>query len=113
MIDPTATPRDHKAHAPKSIGCWVLTVSDTKTPETDTSGALIRELLNAAGHRGVGFTIVRDEPADVQRVVRAACGDERAHAGIVAGGAGYTARHSTLQANHPLPRNRAAVSADG
>src|SRR3989475_11777370 len=84
MIDPTATPRDHKAHAPKSIGCWVLTVSDTKTPETDTSGALIRDLLNAAGHRVVGFTIGRDEPPYVQRVVGAACGDERAQAGIMA-----------------------------
>src|SRR5207245_9280561 len=97
MTDPTATPRDHKAHAPKSIGCWVLTVSDTKTPETDTSGALIRELLNAAGHRVVGFTIVSDEPADVQRVVRAACGDERVQAVIVTGGTGITSRDSTFE----------------
>ena len=41
----TSTPAEHKAHAPHSIGCWVLTISDTKTPATDTSGALIRELL--------------------------------------------------------------------
>ena len=102
MTDPTATPCDHKAHAPKSIGCWVLTVSDTKTPETDTSGALIRELLNAAGHRVVGFTIVRDEPADVQRVVRAACGDERVQAVIVTGGTGITSRDSTFEAIEAL-----------
>jgi len=102
VSDPTATPRDHKAHAPKSIGCWVLTVSDTKTPETDTSGALIRELLNAAGHRVVGFTIVSDEPADVQRVVRAACGDERVQAVIVTGGTGITSRDSTFEAIEAL-----------
>ena len=41
---------EHKANAPRSIGCFVLTISDSKTPETDTSGALIRELLTAAGH---------------------------------------------------------------
>src|SRR6266436_2010127 len=70
MTNPDATPREHKAHAPRSVACWVLTVSDTKTPETDTSGALIRELLHGAGHRVIGATIVRDEPADVQRVVR-------------------------------------------
>ena len=102
MTDPTATPREHKAQAPRSIGCWVLTVSDTKTPETDTSGALIRELLNGAGHRVVGATIVRDEPADVQRVVRAACGDDRVQAVIVTGGTGITSRDSTFEAIEAL-----------
>src|SRR5712671_2132125 len=58
-----ATPREHKATAPKSVGCFVLTVSDTKNPETDTSGTVIRELLTAAGHRVAGSAIVRDEPA--------------------------------------------------
>jgi len=102
MTNPDATPREHKAHAPRSVACWVLTVSDTKTPETDTSGALIRELLNAAGHRVVGFTIVSDEPADVQRVVRAACGDERVQAVIVTGGTGITSRDSTFEAIEAL-----------
>ena len=41
MSDPAATPREHKATAPTTIGCWVLTISDSKTPETDTSGTLI------------------------------------------------------------------------
>ena len=67
-------------------------------PGLHASGALIRELLNAAGHRVVGFTIVRDEPADVQRVVRAACGDERVQAVIVTGGTGITSRDSTFEA---------------
>ena len=102
MTDPAATPREHKAQAPRSVGCWVLTVSDTKTPETDTSGALIRELLNAAGHRVVGFTIVRDEPADVQRVVREACGDDRVQAVIVTGGTGITSRDATFEAIEAL-----------
>ncbi len=43
MTDPASTPREHKATAPRSIGCFVLTISDTKTPETDTSGGVIRE----------------------------------------------------------------------
>ena len=41
--DPAATPREHRASAPQTVGCFVLTISDTKTPATDTSGALIRE----------------------------------------------------------------------
>ena len=102
MTDPAATPREHKAQAPRSVGCWVLTVSDTKVLETDTSGALIRELLNAAGHPVVGFTIVRDEPADVQRVVREACGDDRVQAVIVTGGTGITSRDATFEAIETL-----------
>ncbi len=61
---PSSIPEEHKATAPKTLGCWVLTVSDTKTPETDTSGALIRERLTAAGHLVVGSSIVRDEPIE-------------------------------------------------
>ena len=102
MTDPAATPREHKSHAPKSIGCWVLTVSDTKTSGTDTSGALIRELLNGAGHQVVGSTIVRDEPVDVQRVVRETCADGRVQAVIVTGGTGITSRDSTFEAIEAL-----------
>jgi molybdenum cofactor biosynthesis protein B len=92
------TPAEHKAHAPRSIGCWVLTISDTKTPETDTSGALIRDLLTAAGHQVVGSGIVRDEPADVQRVIREACRHPGVQAVILTGGTGITSRDSTFEA---------------
>lgn len=98
MTDPAATPREHKAHAPASVGCWVVTVSDTKTAATDTSGAAIRELLTTAGHGVVGSTVVHDEPAEVQRVVREACRDERVRAVILTGGTGITARDSTFEA---------------
>jgi molybdenum cofactor biosynthesis protein B len=80
----------------------VLTVSDTKTPETDTSGAVIRELLTAAGHRVAGSSIVRDEPADVARLVKAACADPAVHAVILTGGTGITSRDSTFEAVEAL-----------
>ena len=96
--DADTTPREHKASAPKAVGCFVLTVSDTKTPETDTSGALIRDRLTGAGHSVVGSTIVRDVPADVARVVKAACGDGRVQVVILTGGTGITSRDSTFEA---------------
>jgi molybdenum cofactor biosynthesis protein B len=98
VTDPAATPLEHKRTAPRSIGCWVLTISDTKTPETDTSGALIRDLLRGAGHTVVGSDIVRDEPADVQRVIRDACANPAVHAVIMTGGTGITSRDSTFEA---------------
>lgn len=101
-IDRAATPREHKATAPTSVACYVLTVSDTKTPETDTSGALIRELLTAAGHRVTGSGIVRDEPHEVARLVRAACADAGVQVVILTGGTGITSRDSTFEAVEAL-----------
>jgi len=101
-MTPDSTPLEHKATAPRSIGCWVLTISDTKTPETDTSGALIRKLLLDAGHEVVGSTIVRDEPKDVQRVIREACATDAVRAIIATGGTGITSRDSTYEAIEAL-----------
>jgi molybdenum cofactor biosynthesis protein B len=80
----------------------VLTVSDTKTPETDTSGQLIQKLLLDAGHQVVGATIVRDEPKDVQRVIREACARADVRAVLVTGGTGVTSRDSTYEAIEAL-----------
>jgi molybdenum cofactor biosynthesis protein B len=93
-----STPDEHKATAPVSVGCFVLTVSDTKTAETDTSGRLIRELLTGGGHAVIGAAVVRDEPADVTRVVREACADVRVKVVILTGGTGITSRDSTFEA---------------
>jgi len=102
MSAPDATPREHKATAPKTVGCFVLTVSDTKTPETDTSGTLIRELLTAAGHRVVDSQIVRDEPVQVARIVRDACARADVQAVVLTGGTGITSRDSTFEAVEAL-----------
>src|SRR5215203_2701784 len=46
-----------------------LTVSDTRTPESDASGALIRETVSFSGHRVVDYRIVRDEPVQIREVL--------------------------------------------
>lgn len=95
---PPATPAEHKAHAPQAVPCFVLTISDSKTEVTDTSGALIRELLTKAGHPVVGHRIVKDEPSEVQRVIEACCSDPRTQAIIMTGGTGITSRDTTFEA---------------
>ncbi len=95
-------PREHKAHAPKSVSCFVLTISDTKTPATDTSGRLIRDLLEQAGHTVSGWAIVKDEPAQVQAVIRGQCADPEVRAIILTGGTGITSRDSTFEAVEAL-----------
>jgi len=103
-----ATPREHKAQAPTSVGCFVLTISDSKTPDTDTSGALIRELLTAAGHRVTGHAIVKDEPAQVTAVIRSGCAAPSVEVFILTGGTGITTRDSTFEAVEALLDKRLA-----
>jgi len=103
-----SVPQEHKAHAPASVGCFVLTISDSKTPETDTSGALIRELVNAAGHRITGHAIVKDEPDQVAAVIRSGCAAPSVEAFILTGGTGITSRDSTYEAIEALLDKRLA-----
>ena len=99
---PDSVPLEHKATSPHAIGCFVLTISDSKTPETDTSGALIRELLTAAGHRVVGHAIVKDEPTQVAAVIREGCENAAVQAFVLTGGTGVTSRDSTFEAVEAL-----------
>lgn len=60
----------HKlAEGQGSIALAVVTVSDTRTPETDASGKLIRELAEADGHTVTDYRIVKDEPAAVSQAL--------------------------------------------
>lgn len=73
----------------------VLTVSDTRTPEDDTSGGRIRDLAAAAGHTIVDYRIVPDEPAQIRWSAHAAL--PRVDALIVNGGTGIAPRDVTYE----------------
>lgn len=49
------------------LNCAVITVSDTRTPESDRSGQLIQQLLVEAAHRITAYMIVQDEPAQIEQ----------------------------------------------
>lgn len=87
---------EHRASAPDSVGCVVITVSDTRTPETDRSGTIMRERLTAAGHRVVGYEIVRDEPAEITRVLDQWTADPACQAILFNGGTGIARRDTTF-----------------
>jgi len=74
----------------------VLTISDTRTAETDTSGDAIADALTSAGHALAGRRIVRDDPAAVRDVVTAQA--VSAEVIITTGGTGITSRDSTYEA---------------
>jgi molybdopterin adenylyltransferase len=80
------------------VACAVLTVSDTRTEETDTSGAAIRERLEAAGHRVVLYRIVKDEPEQILGLLDEIVGHTDARAVLVNGGTGIASRDTTYDA---------------
>jgi molybdopterin adenylyltransferase len=90
--------QEHKAAGPSRVSCFVLTISDTRTEATDTSGRAIRALLTAAGHHVAGSAIVKDDPADVVRVVGHHLSAGEAEVIITTGGTGLTSRDSTYEA---------------
>jgi molybdenum cofactor biosynthesis protein B len=82
----------------------VLTVSDTRTADTDTSGALLAERLMAAGHTLAGRAIVRDDVAAIQEQLRAWIIDPEVEIVVSTGGTGFTLRDVTPEAVMPLLR---------
>ena len=93
----------HRAQAPRSVHCFIITVSDTRSQADDRGGALIREILREAGHAVAGSQIVRDEKHDIERAVRDAIeGISDPEAVIVTGGSGIGERDVTPEALKPL-----------
>lgn len=86
---------EHRKAAPSSTRCYVVTISDTRTDETDTGGRAIVELLSAGGHEVEGKTIVPDDPETVRREVEARLVDPQLHAVITTGGTGISSRDRT------------------
>lgn len=80
----------------------VLTVSDTRSPETDTSGHYLVEALQAAGHQLAEKVIVRDDVYQIRAIVSRWIADPAVQAVLVTGGTGFTARDSTPEAISPL-----------
>jgi molybdenum cofactor biosynthesis protein B len=97
---------EHKARAPQSVRCFIITVSDTRTPDTDTSGAAIAELLTAAGHDVAGRTIVKDDPELVRGTVERQLAHPEVQAIILTGGTGITSRDSTFEVVSALLQKR-------
>jgi molybdenum cofactor biosynthesis protein B len=89
---------EHRAHGARAVACAILTVSDTRTPETDASGAITRDLLVQAGHRVVAQTILPDDPARVRAQVEAWLADAGVEAVLVNGGTGLAPRDTTYEA---------------
>jgi molybdenum cofactor biosynthesis protein B len=86
----------HRAESPRSIGFAVITISDTRDASTDRGGPLLAAGLEAAGHRVVLRSIVKDEPGEIEAAVRAAVAREDVDLVLTTGGTGIAPRDVTF-----------------
>ena len=97
---------EHKARAPQSVRCFIVTVSDTRTESTDTSGRAIADLLTAAGHVVAGRAIVKDDADQVRGTLERQLASADVQAIITTGGTGITSRDSTYEVVSGLLQKR-------
>ena len=89
---------EHRRDAPASVVVHILTISDTRTLETDRSGQAIAALLEQAGQVVHGRTLLGDEPDEVRARVIELAAAAGIDAVVTTGGTGITARDSTFEA---------------
>ena len=87
----------HRESAPEHVRLAVLTISDTRTPENDTGGDTIEELMRGAGHEVVERSIVRDDAARIRTEIVNLLARPDADAVITTGGTGISARDTTYE----------------
>ena len=86
----------------RPLRCAVLTLSDTRTPETDTSGDLLVERLQSAGHRLQDRILLPDDLYRLRAQVSVWIADPRVEVILTTGGTGLTGRDRTPEAIGPL-----------
>lgn len=82
----------------RPIQCAVITVSDTRSPDTDTSGQRIQQLLDEAGHTLFAYAIVKDEPDDIRERLYHLSQQADLDVIIFNGGTGIAPRDTTYDA---------------
>jgi molybdopterin adenylyltransferase len=88
---------EHKARGKRSIRCFVLTVSDTRDEKTDSSGQLIKAQLTDEGHQLAGYRIVKDDPVEIEALLREVLANRDVETVIVNGGTGISPRDGTYE----------------
>ncbi len=104
----STTPDEHKADAPRQIRCAVITVSDTRTLDTDSGGAKVIRFLTQSGHLLLSREIVPDEPARMRPLLESYRDDDQIDAVLMTGGTGISSRDQTYETvsalmTKPLP----------
>ena len=88
---------EHKRAAPSRVNCAVLTISDTRSVETDTSGQAIVELLEEDGHTVAARLLVPDDPDRIRAAFDSLLARDDVQVVLATGGTGISRRDSTYE----------------
>lgn len=88
---------EHREKSPRRVRVAVVTVSDTRTIDTDRGGALVVELLEGAGHAVAAREIAPDEPARIRGLIERFSDAAEFDAVLFTGGTGIAARDTTFE----------------
>ncbi|MCA0171576.1 molybdenum cofactor biosynthesis protein B [Bacillus sp. RAR_GA_16] len=89
--------REHKSSAPTVINCFIVTVSDTRTNETDKSGKIISSFLEETGHKVFERMIVKDEKEEIHAAIKRGVMASDVDAVLLNGGTGISKRDVTYE----------------
>jgi molybdenum cofactor biosynthesis protein B len=87
----------HQEKQVTNLRCWVVTISDTRTEETDVSGRFIREILTQNDHTILKYKILEDEPSQIERLLQEFHRNQEVQILILNGGTGISPRDVTYQ----------------
>ena len=91
--------QDHKAQAgQRQVACAVITCSDTRKPEEDESGQLIRQLLESHGNTHPFYQLIKDDPAQIRSLLAELANRPDIQCVIINGGTGVSRRDNTFDA---------------
>jgi len=93
---------EHKKKSPVFVECAVITVSDTRTVETDESGGYIVDALKKGGHKVVGYLLVKDDKMQIKGAVDELMKNRDIDAIIINGGTGVSTRDVTIETIAPM-----------
>ena len=89
--------QSHMDRSLKTVGCFVITVSDTRDASTDRSGAAIKGMLEEDGHTVAGYEIVKDEPDEIRALLGRALVADGVDVVLLNGGTGMAPRDGTYE----------------
>ncbi|GAE92321.1 molybdenum cofactor biosynthesis protein MoaB [Gracilibacillus boraciitolerans JCM 21714] len=88
---------EHKKEAPKIVNCKIITVSDTRTKETDKSGQLMKRYLAENHHHVNAYDIVKDERTEIKQAIDEALKQKDVEVILINGGTGIAKRDVTIE----------------
>jgi molybdenum cofactor biosynthesis protein B len=94
--------QQHRAQSPQQVLAAVITISDTRTKETDTSGRTIVDLLKQAAHQVLAWEIVPDDPARIRETIAQLQQLPKLDVILLTGGTGVGSRDQTFETLSPL-----------